>query len=99
MTDPALGPCDSDAIFIKVLLYSADVVQGKMFLLLLFKHVTSTEKCKLVFCFMILLISCTVHNVYYQTLEFNFIVVFHHVQLGGASCTPVNAEFCTWSKC
>lgn len=75
------------------------MVQDNMFLLLLFKHVISTKKCKPVFCFMILLIGCTVHNGYYHALEVNFIAVFHHVQLGGARCIPVNAEFCTWRKC
>lgn len=68
MSDPALRPCNLYAIFIKDRLYGADIVQVNMFLLLLFKPVTSTEKCKIVFCFMVLVISCTVHNVYPGTL-------------------------------
>lgn len=35
----------------------------------------------------------------YCTLQNNFIVVFQHVSSGGPCCIPVNAEFCTWSKC
>ena len=99
MTVPALVPCNSSAIFIIALSYGADIVQDNMFLPLLSKRVTSTEKWKPVFWFMILLLSCRVYNVCYCTLEINFSVVFNHVQLGVAHCITVNAEFRMWCKC
>lgn len=83
----------------------AAIVQDKLLLLPLFTRATSTEKGEAVFCFMILLIGCAVHNVCFRTLEISFIVLYQLylcvccVRLGGACWIPVNAEFRRQRKC